>query len=384
MNPKRVLVLAHKEWREVMRDRIYLLLAYFLPVMLMMVFGYGLSQDVENVPLAVLDYDRTALSRDYARHYIGSRYFSFKGYLESLRQADELLADGEVRAVVVIPEEFQERVDRGRSAKVQVLLDGTFVKTARTAGSYIEAINAAAEGERRAGYVARRLGVTTNRAAAMLEPVRVDVRYLFNEEIRSIWAIAPGLVMFVLTISSPLLAALGVVREKESGAIYNIYSSTLTRAEFLAGKLLPYIAISFVNGIIIWLMAAFYFDAPFRGSIPAFALAVLLYVLCTSSLGLVLSLLVNTQQAAMVLAVIVSFIIAVQFSGIFTPVASLPLSNSIVAHLLPAMYFNTIIESSFLKDLGIGSLWMELTVLVAFTVAMLALAFAMFKKRIKG
>jgi ABC-2 type transport system permease protein/ribosome-dependent ATPase len=384
MNPKRAWVLAYKEWREVMRDRVYFLLAYFLSIMLMMVFGYGLSQDVENVPLAMIDYDRTGLSRDYARHFIGSRYFHFKGYLGSIRKSDTLLADGEVRAVIVIPEDFEERITEGRTAHVQALFDGTFTKTVRTAQSYIEAINAAASGELQAMRIARELGVTLDRATVLLQPVKVEVRYLFNQELRSIWAIAPGLIMFVITVSAPLLAALGVVREKETGAIYNIYSSTVTRFEFLAGKLLPYVAISFMNGIILWLLAVFYFDAPFRGSLPAFTLALFLYVLCMSSLGLVLSLLVNTQQAAMVLAVILSFIIAVQFSGIFTPITSLPPANALVSHFLPAMHFNTVIEGSFLKGMGVESLWRELTVFVLFTGVMLGAAWTLFRKRIRG
>lgn len=384
MNPKRVWTLARKEWREVLRDRVYFLLAFVLPMMLMMVFGYGLSQDVENVPFALLDTSRTALSRDYAQHFTGSRYFHFKGYLGSMDEADALLADGEVRAVLVIPEDFEKRLMEGGSTRVQALLDGTFTKTARTVRGYVEAINAAAAGELQVVHVARKLGVSHARASVMLQPVRVEVRYLFNQELRSLWAIAPSLVMFVLTVSAPLLAALGVVREKETGAIYNIYSSTITRGEFLAGKLLPYVGISLANGMVLWLMACFHFDAPFRGSVATFALALLLYVLCTSSLGLVLSLLVHTQQAAMVLAVILSFIIAVQFSGIFTPVSSLPKTNALVARFLPAMYFNTVIECSFLKGMGFESLWWELTASSLFTVVMLAVAWLLFRKRVRG
>ncbi len=384
MNLRRVWVLAYKEWREVLRDRIFFILAFFLPVMLMLIFGYGLSQDVEKVPFALIDYDHTQASRNYSKKFTDSRYFDFRGYLQSIAQVDELLARGEIRAAVVISDKFQERLMQGRSANVQVLLDGTFTQSIRTVRSYVQAISAAAEVEFQAEYVARRMGITPERARTLLQPVRIEVRYMYNQELRSIWAIASGLIMFVLTITAPLLTALCIAREKETGAIYNIYTSTLTRGEFLIGKLLPFVCISFINGIILWLMATLYFGAPFRGSILFFAAAMLMYVVCTSSLGLVVSLLVRTQQAALVLAIIAGFVIAVQFSGIFTPIQSLPGPNYLAAHFLPAMYFNNVVECSFLKGVGVESLWRELLVFAVFTAVMLTIAYALFKKRVRA
>jgi ABC-2 type transport system permease protein/ribosome-dependent ATPase len=384
MRPGRVLAVARKEWHEILRDRIYFMLAFILPPMLMLVFCYGISQDVENVPFALLDYDRSHMSRDYAHHYIVSRYFNYRGDLGDIDVADRLLANGDVGLVLVIPDRFQERLLSGQPTAVQALVDGTFPQRARTVQGYMEAINAIASGEMQVGYVSKRLGVSSERAQQLLQPLRLEVRYLYNTELRSVWNVSASMIMFILIMTAPLLAALSVVREKETGSIYNIYASTIRRIEFILGKLLPNVLISFSNALVLWFMAIWYFGAPFKGSIPFFLLATLLYVVCTSSLGLLVSMLVRTQQAALVITVILSVIIALQFSGMLTPVALLTGPNYVMAHLLPAMYYQDIVLGAFLKGAGWVVLWWEALVLAGYSLAVLAVVYVLFRKRTRA
>lgn len=384
MNVGRVLAVAHKEAREILRDRIYGLLAFLLPVMLMLVLGYGMTHDVENVPFAILDYDRTDASREYAQHFIGSRYFAYQGAVRDLRQADQALMDSKLRVVLVIPEKFQEDLARGRTAEVQMLLDGTFTTAARTVQGYVEAISADASSQVTLSALVRRRGLVPERARALAEPARLEIRYLYNQEARSIWSVAPLLVMFILTWITPLLLGLNVVREKETGSIYNIYASTVTRAEFMAGKLLPNVVICCLNAAVLWAMAVFYFGAPFKGSLPAFALGTLLFVTASSGLGLLISLAVRTQQAALMLSIIVGMLIAGQYSGMQTPVADLPPVNSAIAHALPAMYYTALVEGCFLKGSGLPELWGNLAALAVIAAGMLTLGHALFRKRVRG
>lgn len=381
LNPRRVLALAHKEWREILRDRIYFLLAFILPPLLMLVFCYGISQDVEHVPFAVVDYDRSPMSRDYAHHYIVSRYFDFHGYLGDSRDADRLLANGEVGLVLVIAERFEEDLFSGRRVAVQSLIDGTFPQRARTVQGYIEAINAIASGELQVGYVAKRLGIPPERAFTFLQPLRLEVRYLYNPELRSVWSVAASMMMFILIMTVPLLSALSVVREKESGAIYNIYASTIGRGEFILGKLLPNVGISFVNALVLWFMALWYFGAPFKGGAVFFLVATFLYVTCASGLGMLVSMLVRTQQAALMVVVILSVLIALQFSGMLTPVSLLTGPNWWIAHLLPAMYYQNVVLGAFLKGSGFGELWLDALLLALFALVLLALVYRLFRKR---
>jgi ABC-2 type transport system permease protein len=176
VNIRRVAALAHKEWREIVRDRVFVLLAFLLAPMQMLVFGYGMSQDVEHVPLAIVDDDRSAWSRDYARHYMDSRWFSLLGHLTDVRDGDRLLADGTVRVVLVIPERFGERLLEGRSVEVQTLIDGTFTRTARMVQAYVEAINASVTAELQARVAAGRLGVPKVQPAERLLPLPAEVR----------------------------------------------------------------------------------------------------------------------------------------------------------------------------------------------------------------
>ena len=378
---RRIVAIAAKEWREILRDRIYFLLAFVLPPMLMLVFCYGISQDVEHVPFAIVDYDRSAMSRDYAHHFIVSRYFDYRGQLANGRDAERLLADRAAVLVLVIPERFEEQLLSGRAVGVQALLDGTFPQRARTVQGYIEAINAIAGGELQVGFVAKRLGIDTARALALLQPLHLEVRYLYNPELRSVWGVAASMMMFILIMTAPLLAALSVVREKETGSIYNIYASTVGRGEFIVGKLLPNVAISFINALVLWGMAMWYFGAPFKGAIGFFLLATLLYVLCTSSLGLVVSMLVRTQQAALMIAVIASVIIALQFSGMLTPVALLTGPNYLLARALPAMYYQNVVLGAFLKGSGWAVLWPDALVLALYSLAVLGAVVLLFRKR---
>jgi len=383
MNFKRLMAVAYKEWREILRDRIFFSLAFILPIILMLVFGYGTTRDVEDVPLAILDYDRSTMSRDYAQHYSGSRYFDFKGYLSNIQEVDRLLVAGKIRVVIIIPEHFQEELMEGRPVAIQTLVDGTFTESVRTIQGYLDAINSGVNGEIQVGYIARRLGIPVERALLMLQPVKLEVRYLYNQEVRTLWDVAPALIMFILMLTAPLLTALSVVREKETGAIYNIYASTISRAEFLAGKLLPSTLISFINAIVLWLMATFYFGAPFKGNLFFFFTATLFFVLCASSIGLLISLLVRTQQAALLIAVVLGFIIGIQFSGLIVSVSSLTGANYVMAHLFPAMYYNTIIQGAFLKGLGLTALWRELVVFIVYTAVLLSVCYLLFHKRIR-
>lgn len=384
MNLSRISAVARKEWREIRRDRIFAALGFLLPILLMLEFGYGPSHDVENVPFAIVDHDRTAASRDLAARFIDSRYFRFKGYLDDDRQPAALLAGGSVRAVLVIPEKFEELTLSGRTAQVQTILDGAYTTAARTTRGYVEAISAQASVDLQVRFMAKRYGVPMDRAAALTQPVRLEVRYLYNQEIRTLWALAPALIMFILSLVCPLLPALGVVRERETGSIYNIYSTTITRAEYLAGKLLPYVAISYINTVALWLMAVYLFRAPFKGSLLCFLVSALFYVICLTSVGMLLSLLSKTQQAAMFITIMSTMIVVGQFSGMWTPISSMEPANQAIARMLPPMYFNDIIEGSFLKGLGFADLWPQMLTSACFAALGMICGWLSFHKRVRA
>ncbi|PXF53166.1 MAG: ABC transporter permease [Deltaproteobacteria bacterium] len=384
MNPARIKALAYKEWREILRDRLFLALAFILPVSMMLIFGYGIMMDVENIPFAVLDQDRTAMSRDYLHLFMDSRYFDYKGHVQSERELEPLLADSKIRFAIIVPPKFQENLKAARPVAVQSLIDGTFPFRTSTSKGYVIAINNAFNGKLLAGFISRKMGIPPEQAAALAGPVKVQLRYLYNQEIKSIWSVAPSMMMFVLLMTPPFLTALGVVREKENGSIYNIYSSTVTRAEFLIGKLLPYLGISIINVIILWLMAVLVFAAPFKGDPLFFFLASVVYVSCTTGIGLLVSLFARTQVAAMMITVIVTIVPAVLYSGLLVPIASMDAASQFEAHLFPAMYYTDIVLGSFLKGIGVGQLWGRVGALLFYSGVLWTASYLLFHKRVRS
>ncbi len=384
MNARRVIAVAWKEAREIWRDRLYFGLAFALPVILMIVYCYGLVQDVENAPFAILDHDRSTLSRDYARRFLESRYFDFKGYAADGREAERLLVDARVRMVLVVPPGFERDLREGRPVAVQTIFDGTNTTPIRTLRGYVESIHRALGAELRADRLARTRGLAPERAEVLLQPLRVETRYLYNREVRALWAIAPSMIMFILMMTSPLLTALSIVREKETGAIYNIYSATITRAEYLLGKLLPNSVVSFLNILVLFVLATQWFGAPFEGSFRLFAIASLGFVLCTGCLGLLVSLLAKSQQAALMISVICGVVVALNFSGMTTPPQAMPPSLHATAQLFPAMAFRNVVLGTFLKGLDARLLWKDVAYFLLYAALAFALCATLFRKRTKA
>jgi ABC-2 type transport system permease protein len=381
MNLQRIIAVAWKEWRETVRDRLFLLMAFLLPTLWMVVFGYGLVLDVEHVPFAVLDRDRSSLSRDYLYRFIESRYFDYRGSVENEKEIDRLLGNTSIRAAIIVPDRFEEELLAGRPVSVQTLLDGTFPLNADITKGYVIAVNNAFTQELVTAYLMRTRGFTPEAARRYVQPVTIETRYLYNEEVRSAWSMVPALIMFTLMVSSPLLTALGVVREKETGSIYNIYSSPVSRAEFLIGKLTPYFVISAINVAVLWLIAVRLFQVPFKGSIAVFFVASLLFVLCSTGIGLVVSLFVKTQMAALVITIIIAMIPTILFSGLLVPVSSLSPGARMQAHFFPGMYYTNILRGSFLKGLGWHAMWIDMMALAVIAVTLRMIAYALFTKR---
>ena len=381
MNLSRVWAVTYKEWREILRDRLFFTMAFVLPVGIFLVLGYGISFDVEKIPFAVLDQDRTAMSRDLLHRFIDSRYFEYKGNVQSERELDPLLAHSDIRFAVIIPPRFQEQLMAGRATSVQSLIDGVFPYRAEVAKGYVSAIIANFNAQSLMGYLVRKQGISTEQARVQVSPLRLESRYLYNQALRSQWSISSGLMMLVLMVTPPFLTALGVVREKENGSIYNIYASTISGSEFILGKFLPYLLISCLNIFILWWVVMNVFGTPFKGHPVFYYAASIIYVICTAGVGLLVSLLVRTQVAAVMLTMVISFVPAMLYSGLLVPIESMGTATKIESHLFPTLYYLRITWGSFLKGLGWDELWFDVAALMLYAVILWVVGFLNFHKR---
>jgi ABC-2 type transport system permease protein/ribosome-dependent ATPase len=381
VNLTRVWAVTYKEWREILRDRLFFAMAFGLPVLIFLVLSYGISFDVEKIPFAVHDQDRTVMSRDFLHRFIDSRYFDYKGDVSSERNLDPLLANSDIRFAIIIPPRFQERLLAGQATSVQSLIDGVFPYRAEVAKGYVSAIIANFNAQTLADNLAGKLGISREQALIQVSPIRLESRYLYNQALRSRWSISSGLMMLVLIVTPPFLTALGVVREKENGSIYNIYASTISRSEFILGKFLPYLLISCLNILVLWWLVMNTFDTPFKGDPLFYYFASVIYVICTSGAGLLVSLLVRTQIAAVTLTMVISFVPAILYSGLLVPIESMGTATKIESHLFPTLYYLRISWGSFLKGLGWAELWFDVVALMLYATLLWVIGFLNFHKR---
>ena len=343
----RVWAFARREAVELQHDSVRLAFAVFGPILLMIVFGYGISLDVDHLPFAVLDGDGTPASRLYVDSFRGSYYFVENTPLLNYAALDRRLRNGELRFAVEIPPGFQRDLQRGRQPEVNVFLDAAQPFRAETARSYIEN--------------AHDKYLTRLRQARGLppapKPINFQPRALYNQAFKSIYAMVPGDIMLLLILIPSMLTALSVVREKELGSIANFYAAPASRLEFLLGKQLPYFGVALIQFATLVALAILLFRVPLKGSAATLLLGGVIYVLASTGFGLLISVFATTQTAAIFAAAIITILPAVQFSGMFVPVSSLKGGAWFAARIFPSTYFQAISVGTFTKALSLASLW---------------------------
>lgn len=385
----RVLPVARKEFRELRRDPITLWIALFLPVVLLFVFGYAIRLDVKDVPLAVLDRDRTAASARLIDALVNTGDFEVRARPAHESEMAALLDRGAVRVAVQIPAGFGADLERGRTARVQTIIDGSYSATATILRNEVDAATLAFsrdEARRRggagsgAGGPARAASPTG--AAPGIGTIRAEPRVWYNPALRSETFVVSGLFAVILMALPPLLTVLAVVREKESGSVQQIYVSPLRPWEFIAGKMTAYFLIALFELATIMALGLWWFDIPFRGSPLLLGAGSLLFALCTVGIGLLVSTITGSQVVAVLVALIITVMPSFLFSGFMFPISSMAEPMQVYTRVFPAQYFVEVSRGLFLKGVGIRVLSPELAILALYTAAVFGLAALRFRKKL--
>ncbi len=356
---------ARREGLELLRDRVRLAFAVLGPLCLLMAFGYGISFDVENLRFAVLDRDQSAESRALVQEFAGSRYFRQQPPAATTAELQERLRSGELAVAIELPPGFGRDLLRDHSPQVAVVLDGAMPFRAETARGYVTGVLE--------GWQAEALARARSPKATS-SSYTVQVRYRYNQAFLSVFAIVPGVIMLLLALIPSMLTAGGVVRERETGSIANLYASPTRRLEFLLGKQLPYVAVGLVSALTLTSMAVLVFGMPLRGDPLALLVGVVLYVFATTAFGLVVSTFVRSQLAATFACAILTVIPAVNFSGFLSPVSGLTGAARAIGAMFPAAYFQAISVGTFTKGLGFSELAINHLALAGFALAFIALS----------
>jgi ribosome-dependent ATPase len=365
---------ADHEMREMLRDPVRLVVSLLGSVLLLFVLGYGITFDVEHLKFAVLDRDQSPQSRDYIQNMAGSRYFIEQPPLADAAALDRRMAGGELSLALSIPPDFGKDLQRGRGVEIGVWVDGAMPFRGETVRGYIEGLNT---------LYLQQLALRSQGVVTGLPAAGTQVRYRYNQDFRSLYAMVPGVIPLMLIFIPSIMMALGVVREKELGSIINLYVTPVTRLEFLLGKQLPYVAVSMVSYCGMVALSVFVFEVPLKGSFMLLTCAALLFVIVTTDLGLLISSFAKTQIAALALTAILTLLATVTFSGLTTPVSSLQGPGAFIGAVFPATFFLNISRGIFTKALGFGELVPNFVALAAYAPLLTGLSVFLLHKQEK-
>ncbi|MEN2395468.1 ribosome-associated ATPase/putative transporter RbbA [Pseudomonas halotolerans] len=368
----RLWAVASREGKELLRDKVRMAFALLGALFMMVIFGYGISLDVEKLAFAVFDQDQSPQSRAYLEAFRSSRYFEEQPVIQDANALHRRLQRSEIKLALQIPPGFGRDLYAGRQPTVGAWLDGGMPFRAETSRNYVQAVHQANLEQR----VEQSSSALNQQSAASLE-----TRFRYNQDVVSVNAIGPGVMALILAFIPAMLTALGIVREKELGSITNFYATPLTRLEFLLGKQAPYLAVSLINLALLTAMNRWLFGVPFKGSGLTLALGGLLYVLATTSMGLLISAFTRTQIAAILGTMIITSLPTIQFSGLIVPRSSLDGAASVMGQLFPAGYFLDIAVGTFTKALDLRQLWPQCLALLGFFLVFTGLSLVMLKKQ---
>lgn len=346
-SPRRMLSYTRREALELSRDPIRQTLAVLGSVILMFIMGYGISMDVEDLPYAILDRDQTTVSSDYALNLAGSRYFVERPPIRDYDELDRRMRSGELALAIEIPPNFGRDIGRRTPVEIGIWLDGAMPSRAETVRGYVQGMHALwLNYKAREAYGRKVKGLAT-----------IETRFRYNPDVESLTAMVPAVIPLLLLLIPAMLASLSVVREKELGSILNFYATPVTRTEFLLGMQLAYVGLGMVNFLLLTLLAVTVFGVPLTGSFLALAAGALLYVVCATAMGLLISTFTRSQIAALFGTAVLTILPAVSFSGMIDPVSSLEGGGALIGQIYPTTYFLMISRGTFSKALGFSDLY---------------------------
>ena len=374
MNPRKIQAIARKEIYHLIRDARSLYLAFAIPLLLILLFGYALSLDVDNIPTVVLDQDRTDLSRDFIGRLDASPYFTVTAHLPNSRAVAESLDQGRATLAVVIPPDWTENIRADREAPMQILLDGSDPNFTGIARGYVNAFVERYNRDMLAQFL-RRQGMER-----IDPPVEGRIRVWFNEDLESRNFIIPGIIAVIIMIVGAMLTSLVIAREYENGTMETIRSLPVTGNELLIGKAIPYFFIALADVLIAVLMGQALFGVVMKAGFWLMILASAVYILVALMLGLLISVVTKSQLVANQMAVMITYLPSLLLSNFVFPVVNMPKALQILTGIVPATYYMEILNGIYLKNLTLAQMWPNYLVLAGMLL-LLAAANVMVMKR---
>ncbi len=376
MSFTRFLAVANKEVVQILRDTRSLIIVVIMPVILVLLFGYGVNLDLKGLPVYVYDRDGSQQSQDLLKRFQASDYFNIVRVVNNYPALARALDGGDAKIGIVVPWDFSQRLHDGRPAQVQALVDGTDDNTANVAIGYAQAVVQGYSSDIQLDWLRSR-GQLVQPA-----PVSVQTRTWYNEDLESSAFIVPGVLALVMSVIGAFLTSLTIAREWERGTMEQLISTPVTPLEIMLGKLVPYFIIGMFDVIVCALIAIYWFNVPFRGSFLTLLISSAMFMVVVLSLGFFISVIAKSQLAASQIALLVAFLPAFLLSGFLYSIEQMPVVLQWITRILPARYYVSVLKKIFLKGTPAALLYADLVPLAVFTLVLALLATRSFHKRL--
>lgn len=375
MNFIRTKAIFKKEFIQISRDPRSLALAFAIPVLLLVLFGYALSLDIDNIPMAVWNQDGSVTAREFLLNFNNSKYFKIIGYYDNYPDMEHLINKGDAMLAMVIHKDFSKYIQSNGFAPLQVIIDGSDSNTAQIAQGYVNSV----VGAYNYNFIKNAL------AAYRIEnsdPVDLRSRIWFNQDMDSKLFIIPGLIAIIMMIIAALLTSLTVAREWERGTMEQLISTPVRGIELIIGKFAPYFVIGFIDLSISVLMGILLFNVPLRGSVALLFVCSGIFLTGALMMGIYISVVAKTQLMASQLAILTSFLPTFMLSGFTYEIFNMPQWVQYITYAVPARYFIVILRGIYLKGVGITVLWLNIIALCIFSVLTVRVAIMKFRKKV--
>ena len=367
---KRFIGFIKKEFYHIFRDKRSLFILFGMPVAQILLFGFAITNEINNVDIAIFDKSKDVTTQEIIQKISASKYFSIKHLIANEAEIETVFQKGKVHAVIVFEKDFKKKLTKENAAKVHIITDATDPNTANSITNYISAIIGSYQKE-------------INKNSALEYQIETRSRMVYNPELKSVFMFVPGVMTIILMLVSAMMTSISITREKEMGTMEILLVSPLKPFQVIVGKVIPYIFLSIINAAVIVLLSIFIFKMPVQGSLFLLALESVLFIITALSLGILISTISATQQTAMMISLMGLMLPTILLSGFIFPVSSMPLPLKVISNIIPAKWFIIILKGIMLKGVGIFFIWKETLILIGMTLFFIALSVKKYKIRLE-
>ena len=367
---KRFIGFIRKEFYHIFRDKRSLFILFGMPIAQILLFGFAITNEINNVDIAILDHSKEVTTKEIIQKIAASKYFSIKETLDREGDIETVFKKGKIKAVLIFENNFGKNLMNSHQATVQIITDATNPNTANAITTYIQAI-------------LQNYQQSKNQGIIVPFQVHLNTRMIYNPELKSVFMFVPGVMTVILMLVSAMMTSISIAREKEMGTMEILLVSPLKPYQVIIGKVVPYIFLSITNALVIVLLSIFLFKMPVQGSLFLLGLESVLFIITSLALGILISTLVKTQQAAMMISLMGLMLPVILLSGFIFPISSMPMPLQLISNIIPAKWFIIILKGIMLKGVGLAQLWKATLILMGMTAIFIGLSVKNYKIRLE-